>query len=62
MPGSSISLTITSCPPESYTCDYGECIPLSKKCNSKIDCKDGSDERSCQYLEVVLRTTFKSSY
>ena len=41
-----------SCPREFYTCDYGACIPLANKCNSKIDCIDESDESSCNYLEV----------
>ena len=37
---------------ERYTCDYGACIDLANKCNSKIECHDESDETTCQYLEV----------
>jgi hypothetical protein len=36
-----------------YTCDFGECVLLANKCNSKIDCHDESDETDCQYLEVT---------
>ena len=61
-PGSFIPLTLTSCPEESYTCDYGTCIPLANKCNSKIDCWDESDEGSCQYLEVTARNLEQESH
>ena len=27
-------------------------IPLANKCNSRVDCDDGSDELSCSYLQV----------
>ena len=30
----------------------GDCIPLASKCNSRLDCKDGSDEAECSYLQV----------
>jgi len=50
--GDFIDITITSCPPEVYTCDSGACIALANKCNSKIECSDESDETNCQYLEV----------
>ena len=39
---------------ERYTCDYGACIDLANKCNSKIECHDESDETTCQYLEVPV--------
>jgi len=52
-PNSFISLTLSSCPEETFTCDSGACIPLANKCNSKIDCfEDESDESHCSYLEV----------
>ena len=54
--GSSLQLTLTMCPlkedNQMYTCDSGHCVPLAKKCNSKLDCQDGSDERNCVYLQV----------
>merc|ERR1719206_1706395 len=47
-----MSLTMSSCSGETFTCDSGACIPLANKCNSKIDCEDESDESQCAYLEV----------
>ena len=49
-----MSLTLTSCPSETFTCKSGDCIPLANKCNSRIDCDDASDELSCSYLEVHI--------
>ena len=51
-PGTLMSLTMSSCPLETFTCNTGSCIPLANKCNSKIDCADESDESQCTYLEV----------
>ena len=52
LPGTLMSLTMSSCPMETFTCNTGSCIPLANKCNSKIDCGDESDESQCTYLEV----------
>lgn len=47
MPISYISLLI-DCKEDEWTCDYGQCIPLSQRCNINIDCpEDASDERNC---------------
>ena len=57
-PGSELWLTLTMCPlkedNQMYTCDSGHCIQLADKCNSKLDCQDGSDERNCLYLQVNI--------
>ncbi|XP_001985922.2 low-density lipoprotein receptor-related protein 1 isoform X2 [Drosophila grimshawi] len=34
------------CLPSHFTCNDGTCIPMRLKCDSKPDCKDGSDESS----------------
>jgi len=36
-----------TCPVSDFTCSYGECIPLKWKCDSEVDCHDGSDEADC---------------
>ncbi|XP_051787046.1 low-density lipoprotein receptor-related protein 1B [Erpetoichthys calabaricus] len=38
-----------------FMCANGRCIPLGNICDSKDDCGDGSDERSCNVNECLNR-------
>lgn len=41
-------ISLTACEADQWQCDYGNCIPLTKRCNGNIDCpEDMSDERNC---------------
>lgn len=31
-----------------------KCIPAYKRCNQKRDCKDGSDEKNCNYQILII--------
>lgn len=43
-----IPLTNPDCNEDEWMCDYGQCIPISKRCDNNIDCSDDiSDERNC---------------
>ena len=36
------------CGPDEFTCDNGQCIPISARCDGKSsECSDSSDERNC---------------
>lgn len=35
------------CPPKYFKCNYGACVPRTKKCNGIRDCVDSSDETNC---------------
>lgn len=39
--------SFSECPPDSFKCRSGDCIPAQQKCDGKADCKDGSDEGEC---------------
>ena len=30
-----------------FQCKSGECIPMTRFCDFRTDCKDGSDENNC---------------
>ena len=46
-------LTLSLCEfPNEYTCDSGQCIDIENRCNGVDDCKDESDEKNCQFVEI----------
>ncbi|XP_070144253.1 basement membrane-specific heparan sulfate proteoglycan core protein isoform X4 [Drosophila kikkawai] len=43
-----------------FECDFGQCLPLDKKCDGNIDCDDETDELDCQsYTEHCLENEFE---
>ncbi|XP_071510300.1 uncharacterized protein [Diadema antillarum] len=40
--------SIPACPPSMFSCDSGECVHLFYQCDNILDCRDGSDEQSCE--------------
>ena len=42
-----IFLTYTGCDYDEFTCDNGECVPNSYRCDDYDDCEDYSDEDGC---------------
>lgn len=42
------------CSRAEYRCEDGQCIPEEKRCDSRNDCRDGSDELDCSmsYLSI----------
>ena len=45
-------LTLSACGTDEFTCNYGKCIDLHKKCDLSNDCKDGLDEAYCDNIEI----------
>ncbi|XP_023345924.1 uncharacterized protein LOC111714922 isoform X2 [Eurytemora carolleeae] len=41
------TLTLSRCLNEEFTCSNGLCIDIKKRCNSRTDCRDKSDEVGC---------------
>ncbi len=52
MTGEHHLLTFSDCHPSKFTCSDGQCLDLERKCNSIVDCADGSDEAECHFLVV----------
>lgn len=44
------------CDDDSFICtNNNKCIPDYKRCNEKLDCDDGSDEKNCEdYMVNIL--------
>lgn len=51
--------TTIVCAPDQLTCNSGECVHITKRCDDIRDCRDGSDELGCrkyfsQFLKKLL--------
>lgn len=47
-----LTLAMTSCGPEQYSCGDNTCIARSAFCNTVRDCRDGSDESACNPVRL----------
>ena len=45
-----IEMKLTGCEEGEFTCDDGQCVNMTERCNQLPDCRDRSDETSCQIL------------
>ncbi|XP_071538488.1 uncharacterized protein [Panulirus ornatus] len=45
-----IKLSLSICKNSEFTCSNGDCIPKEKRCDTKNDCVDFSDEEHCEML------------
>ena len=51
--GGHIDLNINACDEsKEYNCKDGSCVESEKRCDSKIDCFDASDEKDCDKIAI----------
>ena len=43
-----VTLQVSICTEDQFTCNDGLCIPMDNRCNRRADCSDNSDEINCQ--------------
>ena len=55
-----VTLQISSCGEEEFSCDNGICIPMEDRCNRRAECQDRSDEKNCQ--TIALDETYLAEY
>ena len=48
-------MTMSPCNDSQFTCQDGNCIGMSNRCDGKVQCKDGSGEESKIKIEKVLK-------
>jgi hypothetical protein len=42
------------CSRAEFRCEDGQCIPEEKRCDSRTDCRDGSDELDCSMSYLCI--------
>ena len=47
-----LTVVFSRCARGQYTCSSGHCIDIRAKCDSVMDCQDGSDEDNCPVLTI----------
>ncbi|MPC69459.1 Adhesion G-protein coupled receptor D2 [Portunus trituberculatus] len=48
-----VTLALSGCKEDQFTCDSGHCVSLSTRCDSFQDCDDRSDEDGCDLIRLT---------
>ena len=47
-----ITVKLTGCAEDEFTCDDGQCIDINTRCDQVIHCRDKSDKQGCALLQL----------
>ena len=50
--------SLSSCTLDEFNCDDGHCVPMTKRCNGKVECKDQSGKCAAQYNLISQKEHF----
>ena len=56
-----VTITISACTDEEFTCFDGNCVSMDHRCDRIVDCPDNSDEKGCRILKID-KTTYIQEY
>ena len=54
-----LTVKISGCTDEEFTCDDGQCVGIEERCDQVIHCRDQTDEQDCRLL--VLKKGYKKN-
>ena len=54
-----LTVKISGCTEEEFTCDDGQCVGIEERCDQVIHCRDQTDEQDCRLL--VLKKGYKKN-
>ena len=46
------NMTMTACNEGQFTCQDGFCVSMKARCDGKVQCADGSDEKAWLYIQI----------